>query len=120
MTSSGYIENTTSISNYPIQSFATAEIIPISLVHFWHYIKKLNLRMFVCNTVHDSIICELPEDEQSMFKAISYKAFTYDVYSYLRLVYNYNFKTPLGCESKIGTHWGLGDAEAWDVEPELI
>lgn len=117
-----YITNTTSIFNYPVQSFATAEIILISLVYLWHRLKALTLLLFLVNTVHDSIIAELPSTEIEWWKALSYQAFTYDAYSYLKEVYGVSFTVPLGVEVKIGERWGDGEKQggteaSWDVEP---
>jgi DNA polymerase-1 len=114
-----YIRYTTSIFNYPVQSLATAEIIPISLVYLWHRIRALGLDMFLVNTVHDSIICELPSQETVYWKALSLQAFTHDTYRYLKDVYKVQFTVPLGTETKTGTHWGDGEGEAWDVEPSI-
>lgn len=113
----GYIDNTTSIFNYPVQSFATAEIIPISLVYFWHRAKSLNLKMFLVNTVHDSIIAELPPEEEEVFNEISKVAFTEDVFRYLNSVYGVEFTVPLGCETKIGPNWGKGKEWKYDLDP---
>jgi DNA polymerase-1 len=120
-----YIKNTTSIFNYPVQSFATAEIILISLVYLWHRVKSLDLSLFLVNTVHDSIICELPQEELPWWKALSYTCFTHDTYRYLDEVYAVKFTVPLGVEVKISPHWGdddeikrgLGEKDSWDVEP---
>lgn len=112
-----YIKNTTSIFNYPVQSFATAEIILISLVYLWHRVRSLGLVLFIVNTVHDSIISELPEIEIPWWKALSYQCFTHDTYSYLEKLYDVKFTVPLGVEVKIGEHWGEGKGESWDVEP---
>jgi DNA polymerase I len=115
-----YIRNTTSIFNYPVQSFATAEIILISLVYLWHRVRSIGLELFIVNTVHDSIISELPPQEIPWWKALSYQCFTHDTYSYLLRVYACNFTVPLGVEVKIGEHWGEGKGESWDVEPETV
>lgn len=112
-----YVKNTTSIFNYPVQSFATAEIILISLVYLWHRARSLKTALFIVNTVHDSIISELPPEEIPWWKALSYQCFTHDTYEYLRRVYDVNFTVPLGVEVKIGDHWGEGKGESWDVEP---
>ena len=50
MQASGYITNSTKIYNYPIQGFATGEIIPIALVCFWH--RTRDLRVTIFNSVH--------------------------------------------------------------------
>jgi len=118
MSRSGYISNTTNIFNYPIQSFCTAEIIPISLVYFWHRARRLGLRLFLVNTVHDSIIAELPPDEEDIFRELSEKAFTEDVYSFLWRNYGIKMRIPLGCETKVGTHWGKGSERKYNREPE--
>jgi DNA polymerase-1 len=115
----GYITNTTSIFNYPVQSFATAEIILISLVYLWHRIRVLPVQMFIVNTVHDSVISELPTSEIGWWNALSYQCFTYDTYEYLSNVYGVRFTVPLGVEVKVGSHWGEGKGEAFDVEPVL-
>lgn len=112
-----YIRYTTSIFNYPVQSFATAEIIPISLVYMWHRLKVLGCFAFLVNTVHDSIIAELPQQERSLFSTVAYQALTHDTYSYLEKVYSVKFTVPLGAEVKTGDHWGEGEGESWDVEP---
>lgn len=114
---SGYISNTTNIFNYPVQSFATAEIIPISLVYFWHRLVRLPCKTFLTNTIHDSIIGEVAPGEDSYWKALSYQAFTFDTYKYLKEVYNVEFTVPLGVEVKIGEYWSEGEGESWDVEP---
>jgi DNA polymerase I-like protein with 3'-5' exonuclease and polymerase domains len=123
-----YITNTTSIFNYPVQSFATAEIIPIGLVFIWHRMKQARLHSFLVNTVHDSIIAELHHSETETFKSISLQSLTHDTYKYLKQVYNVDFTVPLGAEVKISPHWGdddeikagLGTKEAWDVEPPQV
>lgn len=106
MSRSGYISDTTNICNYPIQHFATAEIIPIAAVYLWHLMR--DMRAFLVNTVHDSVIAELPRDEVLEFAELSKLAFTKFVYFYLDAVYNVQFNVPLGIGVKIGSHWGKG------------
>lgn len=111
---SGYISRTTEIFNYPVQSFSTAEIIPISLVCFWHRLKRSGLRMFLTNTVHDSIVVELPPDEEEAFHGLSRMAFLVDCPSYLERAYNCVLYVPLGTEVKVGTHWGTGKGKKYE------
>lgn len=115
---SGYITNTQSIFNYPVQSLATAEIIPIGVVYFWHYLRALGAQMFLVNTVHDSLEVELPPEEQELFQEIATECLTSRVYEYLDTVYHMQFNVPLGCGIKVGSHWGEGDKETKvDVPP---
>lgn len=118
LTPSGYITNTTSIYNYPVQSFATAEIIPIALVYCWHRMRSHKLRSFLVNTIHDSIIGEIHPDETGAFTEIARQSLTSDCFVYLQRVYNVAFTVPLGCETKIGSHWGEGKAEDYNLDPE--
>ena len=102
----GYVEDSTSICNYPVQHFATAEIIPIAVCYLWHLMQPM--QSFLVNTVHDSAIAELHPDEHDEFKDKSLYAFTSLVYHYLKEVYGIEFNVPLGIGVKIGTHWGTG------------
>lgn len=106
MNSKGYVQGSTNIMNYPIQSFATAEIIPLAIVYLWHLMKEME--SFINNTVHDSTITELHPDEEEEFKECALHAFTTLVYYYLKEVYDVEFNVPLGLGVKIGNHWGKG------------
>jgi DNA polymerase I-like protein with 3'-5' exonuclease and polymerase domains len=117
MDSSGYISNTTAICNYPVQGFATAEIIPIAVVYFWH--RSKDLQMFLVNTIHDSIISELPPEEQEQFEDLSRQCLIDDVYFYLSEVYGIDFTVPLGCETKVGDYWSLGKEKKFEAAREL-
>jgi len=114
-----YITNTPSICNYPVQSYATADIIPIAVTKLWHEMKARELNSFLVNTVHDSAISELHPDEHEEFKDIAFDAFTNYVYYYLQEVYNDAFTVPLGAEIKIGGHWSEGEETSISVEPPL-
>lgn len=109
MSPSGYIDYTTNIFNYPISSFATGEIIPITLIHVWHYLKALKLNSFLVNTIHDSVVGEVPEYEKAEFTDICNAAFTRDTLGYLSRVYGVDLVVPLGVELKFGTNWSMKD-----------
>ena len=114
MHASGYVSYSTEIFNLPISGLATGEIIPISLVHFWHRIKGLDTRIF--NTVHDSIIVRQRAEDVEMVTEIAKQCMTTDVYRFLEEVYKYTFRVPLGFGMKTGTHWGVSSQEhKWDV-----
>jgi DNA polymerase I-like protein with 3'-5' exonuclease and polymerase domains len=111
---SGRTNVRTEVFNFPVQGFATAEIIPIALVYYWHRIKELRCQLF--NTVHDSIISRVHKDDNEAVAAVAKQALTYDVYQFLRDVYNYEFTVPLGVGSKTSKHWGTAKTEqVWDV-----
>lgn len=99
----GYIIGQQQVFNYPIQAFATAEIIPIALVFFW--CRTRGAKLIITNTVHDSIVCEVPPDEIELFQLAAVKSLTEDVYDYLDKCYNVRLTVPLGVGMKFGTHW---------------
>ena len=95
------------VFNYPVQSFATADIIPLTLVLLWHMLK--GMQSFICNTIHDSVISEVHPDEVEEYKAIVELAFTGDIlYAILQDLYGITFDVPLGADLKIGQYWGEG------------
>jgi len=119
MSRSGYINNTTEICNYPVQSYATADIIPIALVYLWHGMKQAGMRGFIVNTIHDSVISEIPQEEIDQYRELVNNAFTEAVYQYLSKVYNDNFTVPLAAGLKFASHWSEPDTpeEEYSMEP---
>lgn len=103
---SGYITESTNIYNFPVQGFATGEIIPIALVYFWHRTKGLPIKPFL--TVHDSIIARVKKGYEEKAREIAQKSLTTDVYEFLERVYKYKFRVPLGFGHTYGRHWGEG------------
>lgn len=117
---SGYVNVTASIYNYPVQSFATADIIPIALVYLWHRVKAAGYadRIRFVNTVHDSVAVELDAELTGWLERESIEAFTMDVYRFLKGLYGIEFDVPLGAGIKIGAHLGEGKEKAIDVYPD--
>ena len=122
MQRSGYITNTTSICNYPVQSFATAEIIPIALVYMWHRIQDSGLELLLVNTIHDSIIAEGPDSDEvrEEWHKLAQQSLINDVYFYLQEVYGIHLTVPLGCSVADGTHWGSKDETKYEAAAELF
>ena len=112
---SGYVKNNESIHNYPVQSFATAEIIPISLVYFWHRLQRSDLEMYIINTIHDSIIIELPRGEVIYFVELSRDCFGKHVFEYLSLIYGVEWDVPLGVGVNASKHWQDGANTVWEL-----
>lgn len=116
----GYVNVTASIFNYPVQSFATADIIPIALAYLWHRVKVAGYadRIRFVNTVHDSVAVELDAELAEWFERESIAAFTMDVYQFLKQLYGIEFDVPLGAGIKVGAHLGEGKEKAIDVYPD--
>lgn len=107
--SSGYTKNTTNIYNYPVQYLATAEVVPIAVVHQWHRMRHANMQSFLVNTVHDSSIGEVHPEEGELYQRIAVQSFREDVYSYLKKCYGIDWNVPLDCEILISTFWSEKD-----------
>ena len=114
VTSSGYITNTPAIFNYPISSFATADISQLSLNLVWRDIGDMD--SYICNTVHDSGIVESPKEELDKIKQIMVHCYTDKIYDVLSDLYGYSFSTPLGVGIKAGEVWGAGNEEKFENE----
>ena len=112
----GWVNHGTNISNYPIQSLSTADIIPIAIVYMWHRMREAEVESFIVNTVHDSVVTEIHPDEEQIITEIGIQSFTKDVYNYLKMVYNIDFNVPLGIGVKIGDHWSEGEEESYQME----
>jgi len=98
----GRVSYFTQIKNYPVQSFATADIVPIALLH----IDKLldNMQSCVVNTVHDSIVIDVhPEEEQGVVDIINRT--NEELPNLITLRWGITFNVPLLLESKIGPNW---------------
>ena len=106
MDRSGYVRNSTSICNYPVQAFATAEIIPAAIVLMWHVVHRLGVGIKLMNTVHDSIIADLAPDTVDTFHAVSKWALIDGVYDFIEKLYGIRLVCRLGCGIKIADHWG--------------
>lgn len=114
-----YMQGQNEVFNYPIQSLATAEIIPISVVYLWYKMKISGLKSFITNTVHDSVALEIHPDEIYAVSNFFKDSFTRHVYDYLWDVYKIQFTVALGVAFNYDTHWGQGKDEEFELAPEL-
>jgi len=60
---SGNANFKTQIVNYPVQSVATAEIVPLGVILLFNKLKEKGLQSVVINTVHDSVLIDTHPDE---------------------------------------------------------
>jgi DNA polymerase I-like protein with 3'-5' exonuclease and polymerase domains len=94
----------TQIKNYPVQGFATADIVPIACINAYKMMKENKVKSLLINTVHDSIVVDAHPDEFKLMTSILDKA-TAGVTDYLYEVYNIEFNVPLDTELKMGDNW---------------
>ena len=99
---SGRITNFTQIKNYPVQSFATADIVPIALLHIDKLLR--GMQSCVVNSVHDSIVVDVhPSEEQQVISVI--KKTNDDLPGLITMRWGIVFNVPLELEAKIGKNW---------------
>jgi DNA polymerase I-like protein with 3'-5' exonuclease and polymerase domains len=94
----------TQIVNYPVQSVATAEIVPLGVTLLFNKMKEMNLESKVINTVHDSVLIDTHPEEVDLIKKIgpqclldaqqeAFDRFGLDIY------------IPLGVDISHGKNW---------------
>ncbi len=94
----------TQIKNYPVQGFATADIVPLACINIYKLMKKEKVKSLLVNTVHDSIVADVYPGEEDVMSKI-FKQGTADVIPALKQYYNIDFNVPLDTELKIGYDW---------------
>ena len=100
----GSITYFTQVKNYPVQSFATADIVPISLIYIDKMLQANKLQSCVVNTVHDSIVIDIhPKEKETVIRIINR---TNEVLvDIVNKKWNIDFNVPLLLEAKIGNNW---------------
>jgi DNA polymerase I-like protein with 3'-5' exonuclease and polymerase domains len=94
----------TQIKNYPVQGFATADIVPLACINIYNIMKEKKVKSLLINTVHDSIIADVHPDETYIMGKI-FEEGTSKVIQSLKEYYNIDFNVPLDTEIKIGYNW---------------
>lgn len=92
------------ILNYPVQSLATGDIIPLVMVYVASTIKARRLRAKLVNQVHDSIIYDCHEEDADEVARIMLHYFR-AIPDLMRKHYNMNFNVPMDGEIKMGRNW---------------
>lgn len=111
---SGYVPGTTQIFNYPIQSLATADIIPLVVASLWHKLRDFDNDVFLVNTIHDSVVLEINPTRLDSIVDIIVDCFTNTIYDTLKELYGLEFTVPLGVGIKSGPFWGDGKELKYD------
>ena len=105
-TASGGATNATKIKNYPVQSFATADLVPLCLVNLRNEIKRLGLSALIVNTVHDSVLLDCPKDEVEKVEDILGRVLsTSSIDKMISDFYDISMTVPLEIEHKVGRNW---------------
>ena len=94
----------TKIKNYPVQGFATADIVPLACILINQLLEQNKTKSLLINTVHDSIIADVfPEEEKIVAQCLNNGCL--GVISKMKDTYGINFNVPLDVELKVGSNW---------------
>ena len=107
------------VYDYPIQSFATAEMCPTASVYLWHIMRAVGMESFLVALVHDSAVGEIHPDERDPWAAYLQYCFNKLIVWYLRQVYDYEWVTPLASEVNIFPHWDDAEPVEWLAQWEI-
>jgi len=94
----------TQIKNYPVQGFATADIVPIACINVYKLMGEHKVKSLMINTVHDSIVVDVHPDEVKLMTRLLRKG-TGSVIESLHSFYDVEFNVPLDTEVKAGYNW---------------
>jgi DNA polymerase I-like protein with 3'-5' exonuclease and polymerase domains len=100
----GRITNATAVVNYPVQSFATADIVPLACIRAHRRFQELSLKSKLVLTVHDSIAADCHPDEiKQVAQALSWAMM--GVSEEVKERFGYEMSLPLNIEISAGPNW---------------
>ena len=100
----GRISNATQVVNYPVQGFATGDLVPLACVRALRKFRELKLQSKLILTVHDSIVVDCLKDELEQVKEALTWAMT-GVSEEAAERWGYTFSLPLAIEISGGKNW---------------
>jgi DNA polymerase I-like protein with 3'-5' exonuclease and polymerase domains len=98
----GSVSHFTQIKNYPVQAFATADIVPLVLMTIDNML--MNMDSCIVNTVHDSIVIDVHPDEVGDVLNIV-NSINSEMKKLIDTRWNIDFNVPLKLDAKIGDNW---------------
>ena len=92
----------TMIKNYPVQGFATGDVVPVVLNELHELLQPMH--SCVVNSVHDSMVVDVhPDEEQQVLDII--ELLNKNINDLVEKTYNVKMNVPLLLEAKIGPNW---------------
>jgi len=93
------------ILNYPVQSFATADIMGLAMTIIKARMRAKKVKSKVICQVHDSLVFDALREEINLIAHICINTFE-RLPEYMRRVWKINFNLPMGGEFEIGDSYG--------------
>lgn len=101
LSNSGYIPVKSSVYNYPIQMFATADISQMGAALLSRHITEANMRAHLVNVVHDSVWAEVHKADVENFKVMAQFCLVDGAMRAMKQLYDFDFVIPLEIEFTI-------------------
>ena len=100
--SNGSVSHFTMIKNYPVQGFATGDVVPVVLNEMHKRLQSMH--SCLVNTVHDSMVVDVhPDEEQQVIDMVN--DMNEGLADLVAEVYGVQMNVPLLLEAKIGPNW---------------
>lgn len=100
----GRITNATQVVNYPVQGFATGDIVPLACIRAVRAFRERQLQSKLILTVHDSIVVDVcPGEVTQVSEALSWAM--KGVKEEILTRFGYEFILPLDIEIEAGKNW---------------
>ena len=90
------------IKNYPVQGFATGDVVPVVLNEMDDRLNSY--RSCIVNSVHDSMVIDVhPDEKDQVLQIVSY--LNDNLGDLIEKAYNVKMNVPMLLEAKIGNNW---------------
>ena len=100
--SNGSVTHFTMIKNYPVQCFATGDVVPVVLNEMYRRLEPM--QSCLVNTVHDSTVIDIHPDEVDQVLGMV-NDMNEGLTDLVESVYGVRMNVPLLLEAKIGPNW---------------
>lgn len=100
----GRVSSFTQIVNYPVQGFATGDLMPVAILEIYRLMKLHNVQSKLILTVHDSVTADVHPEEINIMIQIFKEAFN-NVPKLLEERFKMTVNVPIGYDLSIGDNW---------------
>ena len=90
------------IKNYPVQGFATGDVVPVVLNEMHERLR--HMKSCLVNTVHDSMVIDVHPDEKDLVLSMVW-TLNQDLNKIIEETYGIEMNVPMLLEAKIGNNW---------------
>jgi DNA polymerase I-like protein with 3'-5' exonuclease and polymerase domains len=94
------------VKNFPVQAFATADIMPLAMTIIYKRFKKAGFKSLMIGQVHDSILFDVYADEMEAIALMCRDVFRSLPEYVMQLWPEINFDLPMDGDAEYGESWG--------------